>query len=91
VAHLPKPTVHDSATYWQAYHLGGEGRTRAKGGYICYAPGCPGNSANYHPGWGGTEREALLAACYWSNQAACVRVVPVGRAPQWAIEQAEEG
>jgi len=86
---LPAPTVHDPATYWQAVGLGGEGRTRA-GDYVCYAPGAPSNSASYGPGRGATEREALLAACYWANQAARIRVVPARQAPQWAIDQAAD-
>lgn len=85
---LPVPTVHKPATYWQAYGLNGEGRTRA-GDYVCYAPGAPTNSAFYGPGRGVTERGALLAACYWNNQAHCIRVVPTKRAPKWAIEQAD--
>lgn len=86
---LSKPTVYDSATYWQAYYLRGEGRTRARDGYVCYAPGCPSNAASYGAGWGTTEREALLAAKYWANQAPWVRVVPASRAPAYARDEAE--
>jgi len=88
---LPKPTIHDPVTYWSAYHLGGEGRTRAKRGYVCYAVrGCPTNTAHSHAGVGATEREALLAATYWSNQAGFIRTVPASHAPDWAIEEAAE-
>lgn len=84
---LPAPTVHDPVTYWRAYHFGGQGRSKARGGYVCYAPGAPSNGMASHPGWGKTEREALLAACYWSNQSPWVRVVPVSKAPRWALEE----
>lgn len=87
MAALPKPTAHDCATYWQAYYLGGEGRTRASS-YVCYAlRGYPSNKAGSHPGRGATEREALLDACYWAGQSPWVRVVPESRAPQWALEE----
>jgi hypothetical protein len=86
---LPTPTVHDPATYWQAVGLGGEGRTRA-GDYVCYAPGAPSNGSSYGPGRGATERQALLAACYWANHASRIRVVPARQAPQWAIDQAAD-
>jgi hypothetical protein len=71
-----------------AYHMNGDGRTRAKGGYVCYAVKPPSNRANYYPGWGKTERDALLNACYWTNQGPCIRVVPLAKAPVWAIERA---
>ncbi len=84
---LATPTIDDPATYWQAYHLDGEGRTRARYGYVCYAlEGCPVNGHNSRPGFGTTEREALLDACYWSNQDPWVVVVPVSRVPQGVLE-----
>lgn len=87
-ANLPTPTVRDPITYWMAHGLKGPGRTRARGGYICYAPNCPDNLSAYYPGWGPTERDALLNACYWSNQAPLIRVVPLARAPKWAVDLA---
>jgi len=85
---MRKPDIYDSATYSLAYYLNGEGRQRA-GDYVCYAPGAPPNAARWHAGRGPTERQAALAATYWANQAALVRVVPISRAPRWAIEEAD--
>lgn len=85
---LPRPKSSDPVTYWMAYDLHGPGRTRSRGGYICYAPRCPSNRADYYPGYGSTERDALLAACYWANQVPFIRVVPLAKAPKWAVEQA---
>jgi hypothetical protein len=85
---IPKPKAHDPATYWMAHGLRGEGRMTARNGYVCYVlAGCPTNGAGSHPGAGSTERDALLDACYWSNQAAWIRVVPTSRAPNWALDE----
>jgi len=84
---IRKPTVHDCATYWMAYSLKGHGRCRANA-YVCYAlRGCPSNAAGSHPGRGHTEREALLDATYWVNQAPWIRVVPESKAPQSVLEE----
>ena len=81
------PPIHsDPVTYQMAYYLHGEGRTRANW-YICYAPDCPSNASHYGAGGGATERDALLNATYWPNQAHCIRVVPASRAPRWAIAE----
>lgn len=76
------PDIHDPATYWEAYYLDGEGRTSAKGGYVCYATTDASNAAHSNHGSGRTERKALLEACYWGNQP--YRVVPLSKAPKWA-------
>lgn len=83
-------TIHDPATYSMALGLEGEGRSRAQT-YVCYAvQGCPSNAAYYGPGQGSTEKEALLNACYWANQAPYVRVVPISKAPKWVLCQLQE-
>ena len=85
-----RPPIHsDPVTYQMAYYLPGAGRTRANW-YICYAPGCPSNASGGSAGGGATERDALLAATYWANQAPWIRVVPASRAPRWAIDEARE-
>lgn len=87
---LPKPTIHDPASYWRAYHLGGEGRTRAEQ-YVCYLrEGAPSNSYSSKIGIGSTERESLLDATYWSNQAPWAEVVPLSKAPAWVLRQLQE-
>ena len=81
-------TVYSSATAWAAAALAGEGRTRSKDGYICYATSdAPSNAGASYPGFGFTEKQAFLNACYWSNQMPWVRIVPYSKAPLWAQEE----
>lgn len=83
---------NDPITYAMACALPDrEGRKRAASGYVCFVlKGCPLNAASCHAGYGATEWDALMNACYWANQYGWVRVVPLSRAPKWAIEQAME-
>lgn len=80
--------IYASVTANMAAGMKDEGRTRAKHGYICYAPGCPSNAASYGAGYGATEKEAIENATYWANQAAWIKVVPYNKAPQWACTEA---
>lgn len=37
-----------------------------------------------------TPAEAARAACYWAGDAPWVVVVPISKAPKWAVDAAEE-
>jgi len=79
---------HAPYTAILAQSLPDSGRASA---YVCYAlRGHPGNTAPQHPGIGDTPRQAAQNACYWVAEAAWVRVVPISKAPAWAIEDAEQ-
>ena len=43
-----------------------------------------------HAGIGASREEAQRNSYYHANQSPWVQTVPISRAPQWAIEQAEE-
>ncbi len=81
-------SIHDPYTLTLAESQPDHGRANA---YICYASiDAPTNGAGYGPGIGSTPKAACLAATYWANQSAHVRVVPISKAPRWAIEEAEQ-
>lgn len=86
-----KISIHDPYTVTLARGLRerSQNQARAKDGYICYATlRAPSNAASSHPGFGMTPADAAEAARYWANQAPWVRIVPLSRAPDWAVEQA---
>jgi hypothetical protein len=85
---LRPPTPHSPWTYWRAYHMDGEGRTRGNS-YLCFVGGAHRSPLPDYPGIGATERQALLAACYWPEQRAHVRIATVRKAPQWLRAVAE--
>lgn len=85
---LRPPTPHSPWSYWRAYHMDGEGRSRADA-YLCFVGGAHRGPLPDYPGIGATERQALLAACYWPEQRPHVRVLTAYKAPQWLRAVAE--
>lgn len=65
---------------------------KAASSYIEFLPNASRhlNSAQSHAGIGRTRDEATKNAQYWANQNPYTRVVPISRAPQWAIDEAVE-
>ena len=65
---------------------------RKASAYIHYLPNPEQhtNGSTSHAGIGATKEEAIEDSLYWANQTPWCQTVPISRAPQWAVDEAED-